>query len=222
MAGKLKSKPGAAPAETRQLLLEAAGAVFAEHGYYDTTVRQICQRAGVNVAAINYHFGDKQRLYTEVLRDCQAKALAKYPPDLGLAPGARPVERLRAFVRSFLFRIFDAGPTAYHGKLLTMEMINPTPALDAIVNERFRPMAEQLSAILRELLGKGASAELVRLCVGSVVSQCVFYHHCRPAMCRLYPDLKFGPAEIERLADHITRFSLAGLNDVAKRYKGRR
>ena len=95
--------------ETRRQLLEAAGEVFAEAGFRDATVREICRRAGANIAAVNYHFGDKETLYAEVLRYAQQKALEKYPPLLGVAADAPPEEKLRAFVRSFLLRIFDKG-----------------------------------------------------------------------------------------------------------------
>src|SRR5271168_3629349 len=88
----------ASPDETRRQLLEAAGEVFAEVGFRDATVREICQRAGANVAAINYHFGDKENLYEEVLRYAQGKALEKYPLLLGVAETAPPEERLHAFV----------------------------------------------------------------------------------------------------------------------------
>ncbi len=53
---------------TRDKLIEAAGHVFAERGYRAATIREICRRAGANVAAVNYTFGDKMGLYTEVLR----------------------------------------------------------------------------------------------------------------------------------------------------------
>ena len=56
------------PELTRDKLIEAAGHVFAERGYRAATIREICRRAGANVAAVNYTFGDKMGLYTEVLR----------------------------------------------------------------------------------------------------------------------------------------------------------
>jgi TetR/AcrR family transcriptional regulator, regulator of cefoperazone and chloramphenicol sensitivity len=209
-------------AETQHALLQAAGEVFAEHGYRDTTVREICQRAGANVAAVNYHFGDKEHLYLEVLRHSQTQAMQKYPPDMGTKPNAPAEQRLRAYIRSFLFRILEVGPTAWHGKLMVMEMINPTRALDTLVEERFRSMTDQLLKIVRDLLGPGAPPERVQFCAGSVVSQCLFYHHCRSIILRLYPGLRFDPPTIERLADHITQFSLAALKNFARRAPPRR
>jgi TetR/AcrR family transcriptional regulator, regulator of cefoperazone and chloramphenicol sensitivity len=209
-------KNQATHAATRQALLEAAGAVFAERGFRNTTVRQICRQAGANVAAVNYHFGDKQRLYLEVLRHAHGRALSKYPFDLGTSPSAPAQERLRAYVRSFLCRIFDSGPTAWMGKLIAMEMINPSAALESLVQERVRPMAEHLSRIVAELLGPGSDPRRVRLCGFSIVSQCLFYAHCRSVLARLYPEQKLDLEEAERLADHITRFSLGGLKDCGR------
>lgn len=214
----MTTHPPTAPAtdaDTRDLLLRAAGEVFAEAGFHNATVREICRRAGANVAAVNYHFGDKERLYLEVLRYAQTRALEEYPPDLGVPPEAPAAARLRTFVRSLLLRLFDRGPMAWHGKLMAREMIEPTRALDILVKERLRPMAGQLMRIVRELLGPDASEEQVRLCSCSIVSQCVFYHHCRRAICRLFPEQQFEPQDLERLADHITGFSLAALKHVA-------
>ena len=207
----------ASQAETRRHLLEAAGAVFAEFGFRNATVREICRRAGANVAAVNYHFGDKETLYIEVLRYAQRKALEKYPPLLSLSPEAPPEEKLHAFIKSFLLRIFDKGPTAWHGKLMSREMIEPTAALDSLVEERMRPMAGLLWQIVADLLHCPLNDERVRPCAFSVVSQCVFYHHCRPVISRLYPKQQsMDAADIERLAEHITRFSLAAMKHLSR------
>ena len=204
--------------ETRRQLLEAAGGVFAEEGFRNATVREICHRAGANIAAVNYHFGDKETLYAEVLRYAHGKALEKYPPLLGLSADAPPEKKLRAFVLSFLLRIFDKGRAAWHGQLMSREMIEPTAALDSLVAERMRPMADQLRVIVAEILGCRPNDERARLCGMSVVSQCVFYHHCRHVVSRLFPiHLPQDAADIERLADHITQFSLAAMKHLPKK-----
>lgn len=200
---------------TREQLLDAAGEVFAEHGFRNATVREICQRAGANIAAINYHFGDKEALYTEVVRRCMRMARDKYPPTIGLSSRPTPEQKLRAFVRSFLLRIFDAGPNGMRGRLILREMVDPTGALDVAVAEEVRPMAGYLMEIVREFLGPRAGIDDVRLNGMSVVSQVLFYNHCRPLVVRLFPDLKFDAKVIEQLADHITAFSVAGLKRAA-------
>ena len=215
---KLKMRAGiagASQAETRRQLLEAAGAVFAEAGFRDATVREICRRAGANIAAVNYHFGDKEKLYAEVLRYSHRMALEKYPLIPDTDPNATPEKKLRAFVHSFLLRIFDKGPTAWHGKLMSREMIEPSAALDSLVEERMRPMAGQLWQIVADVLDCPLNDGRVRLSAFSVVSQCVFYHHCRPVVSRLFPNERpLDAAGIERLADHITRFSLAAMKHL--------
>jgi len=202
-------------ADTRQRLLEAAGEVFAEQGFRSTTVREICQRAKANIAAVNYHFGDKERLYAEVLRYAHRCAMEKYPPEQGLADTAPAAERLEAFIRSFLLRIFDVGSLAWHGKLIAHEMIEPTQALDALVETDIRPRAIQLTAIVRALVRPEVSEAQVYLCAMSIVGQCMFYHHARPLITRLNPAQRFTPADVEALAQHITQFSLSALRHLA-------
>lgn len=202
---------------TRQHLLEAAGEVFAEAGYRSATVREICERAGANIAAVNYHFGDKEKLYLAVLQETYRTAIKMYPADYGLKPNATAEERLRAFVHSLLLRIFSDGPSARHGKLMAREMMEPTGALDAIVREDIQPMSALLLSTVGELLGPGADEGTKRLCANSVVSQALFYHHCRPVVVRIAPELKFDRAGLDRLAEHITQFSLAAIKSLAKK-----
>jgi AcrR family transcriptional regulator len=200
--------------ETRRQILEVAGGVFAEVGFRNATIREICRRAGANIAAVNYHFGDKETLYAEVLRHSQQKAFEKYPPLLGLGAGAPPEDKLRAFIQSFLLRIFDGSSTAWFGKMMSREMVEPTEALDMLVKERMQPMADLLRGIVAEILGCPPDAENVRLCCFSVVSQCVFYHHCRTMISRLFPEQHLDASAVEQLAGHIARFSLAAMKHL--------
>jgi len=204
--------PPAAPlSHAQRRLLDAAGEVFAERGFQDATVREICQRANTNIAAVNYYFRDKRGLYTAVLRYAHEWAMKKHPPDLRPGP---PAQRLHAFVASLLARVLDEGRVAWHGKLMAREMMQPTPALDALVAERIRPLFEQLAGIVRELLGGRAGEETVRLCTLSVVGQCLHYHHARPVIARLHPRQRYRARDIARIADHITAFSLAAVKGL--------
>jgi len=212
----LKPKAAAGHDETRRQLLEAAGEVFAAVGFREATVREICRRAGANVAAVNYHFGDKEGLYAEVLRYAQQKAFEKYPLLPGVGPDAAAADKLRAFVRSFLLRVFDQGPMAWFGKMMMREMIEPTGALDSLLEERLQPMAGQLRTIVAEILGCSSADEKARLCSLSVVSQCVFYHHCRRVVARLFPEQRLDATAVDPLADHITRFSLAAMKHFSE------
>lgn len=197
--------------ETRLRLLEAAGEVFAEHGFRRATVRDICSRADANIAAVNYHFGDKERLYIACLQHWLGEALRKFPPDGGLPPEAPAEQRLHAFVRSWLFRMLGEGMPAWHGKLMAREMSEPTAGFDIILAETIRPMSERITGIVRDLLGPGASDQTVRDCTMSVAGQCCFYRHGQEMIRRLHPELVHTPEEIERLAEHITQFSLAAI-----------
>jgi TetR/AcrR family transcriptional regulator, regulator of cefoperazone and chloramphenicol sensitivity len=203
---------GGRSAETRQRLLDAAGEVFAEHGFRNATIQEICRRADANIAAVNYHFSDKQQLYHAVIRyaeSCVQDLPAEQPP------GTPAEDRLRAHVEWFLHHLLDEGQPAWHGKLVAREMIEPTPALDEIVEAHIRESQLRLDAIIRDLLGPGASADQVRRCTFSVVGQCLFYHHCEPIVTRLYPGVDMSESEIPALAAHVVRFSLAGIRDVA-------
>src|SRR3954469_24673963 len=92
-------------AQTRLRLLEAAAKEFAEHGFHHAPVRDICKRAEANVAAVNYHFGDKEGLYAATLKHWISVALEQYPPLMGVSPEAPAAERLLGFVRGMLQRM---------------------------------------------------------------------------------------------------------------------
>ena len=70
--------------QTCSRLLEAATSVFAQRGYRDTTVAAIAKAAGCNAAAVNYHFGSKEKLYAAVWRAAFDTVQATYPMDGGL------------------------------------------------------------------------------------------------------------------------------------------
>jgi AcrR family transcriptional regulator len=213
MSGSSRPNSSAAQAATRRALLDSGADVFAEVGFHNATTREICRRANANVAAINYHFGDKTGLYSEVLAEQSRVARERFPSTDGLTANAAPAEQLRVFIRSFLQRVLSPDLHARHGRIMAREMVEPTAALDRLVSEAIRPDAERLTAIMRRLLGPKTPAATLRLCGMSVVGQILFYCHCQPVIQRLFPDQPADAARIDELAQHITGFSLAGVQN---------
>lgn len=164
---------------THDRILEAAGEVFAECGFRSTTVRKICERAEVNVAAVNYHFRSKEELYFDVLNYWHEFAIKKYPPLFGVSKNAPPEEQLRAFVRSLLFRLLDKGKPAWFGKLMAREMAEPTKAFDHMVKEAMGPLNKLLASIVEKIVETPVSEETIRLCCASIFGQCVYYYNAR-------------------------------------------
>jgi TetR/AcrR family transcriptional regulator, regulator of cefoperazone and chloramphenicol sensitivity len=203
-------------ADTRGRLLEAAVEVFAEEGYRRATIQRICKLAGANIAAAHYHFGDKEGLYAAVFEYAERHS-AELASSL-VTEGERPEDQLRAYVASFLSRLLDPRKPAWIARLLARELIDPTPALDRLVRRRVRANHDQLAEILRSLLGPEATPETVRLCTLSVISQCVFYRNSAAVVSRLYPEL-VPSREVQQLADHVTRFSLAAMHGLARNGK---
>lgn len=201
--------PASAPTDsTREKLLQAAEQIFAERGFYDATVREICLRAGANVAAVNYHFGDKLSLYTEVLRRF-ARAL---DVERAIAdPTVPPEELLRKIIRMRLRGVYASDHPDGLFRLTVHEWIRPTPAMDRVANETLRPLYTRFREIVGGILGLPPDHEKTRLCVHSIIGQAIHYIQGRPILARLWPELTMTPDQVDRIADHIADFSLAYL-----------
>ncbi len=208
-------------ATTRQRLLDSAGEVFAEHGFRATTVRAICRHADANIAAVNYHFGDKRALYAAVVRYAHGCAADRHPIEPGVSRRQPPAQRLRAFVHGFLMRLLDFGRPAWHGKLMAREMVEPSGALDELVEKAIRPQFLLLAGIVTGLVGELDQVQLRRACI-SVVCQCLFYHHARPVIVRLFPALRLDQGEIAALTEHITAFTISGLTALFPKGRAQR
>lgn len=203
--------------DTRHRLIDAAGEVFADVGFQAATVRDICQRAGANIAAVNYHFGDKDTLYLAVF-DHARECAAEFDREVGatMAAGQTPAQRLHAYVVAFLRKLFATGRPTWHTRLISREMIEPTRALDRIVELSIRPNFELGRRIVREIVGPGPSERQVIMCAASVVGQCLHYHHCRAVTARLYPGWLEQPDFLDTTAAHIATFSLCALTGLAQ------
>jgi len=199
------------PDDPRVRILSAAGQEFAEKGYEAATVRDICTAAGVNGAAVNYYFGDKQRLYLESVRHAHQERVRQVPqPDW--LPGTPAETKLRDFVGNMIERMLGFGQPPWQVRLMLREILHPTDACRELVEDYIRPHFTMLVAILDELVaGRLSQAELRRVGL-SVVGQCFLYRAAGDVVGMLIPVDEINRLHTpEQLADHVTAFSLAAL-----------
>jgi AcrR family transcriptional regulator len=214
-SGSLKrAAPGITSVRTRARLVESAGEIFAELGFHHATVRQICNRARANVAAVNYHFGDKSGLYLEVVRQ-SIRAARLDAVHAALEENTLPEETLREVVRVRLEGLWRQELGDWHFRIIAHELAKPTPAINHVVNEAIRPVYRRLCAVISRILGLPPEDDVTRLCANSVIGQILFYAFTRPVLTRLWPEMRLTEAQVNVIATHIADFSLAYLRTAA-------
>lgn len=213
-------------ADTRDRLIDATGPIFAERGFRDATVREICQVAGANLAAVNYHFGDKLGLYRAVVQHGHELLLGEIrggtnPGPLAIDPAAEPHRAIRAFIADMVERALRCGNSDTKVRwmfgIMMREMIEPTSVLDDFVERFIRPQQQFNLKAVGTILRLPTDDPRVIRCVYSIVAQVLFYKHCHEVVSRLAPVDSSTPEGRAMLADHIANFTLAALDGLAQK-----
>lgn len=198
--------------DTPTRILHAAGPIFAEKGFESATVREICAAAHVNLASVNYHFGDKESLYLRTVNLAHTLRMQQVPPP-ALPSDVAPEEKLRRFINVMLSRMLGTRELGWQTRLMMREMIEPTAACKQIVEEFIQPQLKVLLSVLSELLPEETEEHRRYQVAFSIVGQCLHYRVAREFVALLVPaDQRQENYSIDRLCEHITNFTLAALN----------
>lgn len=212
--------PNSRKANSREALLEAAQRLFSEKGYEAVSTRELAEAAGVNLGAIQYHFGSKAKLFVEtVQRMMRGNGCAKshFNHDQALVSVDDAALSICRFVYEFLqYLLRPQGPQACR---LMIREIFTEPSRDkemyealisSVVNEFSRPLEEMLTRAIRVLKPDCTTLKLQQH-AQSILGQCTVYVTHRPFVERLLgKDLSESPV-LEQTAEHICRFSLQAL-----------
>ena len=202
--------------QTCSQILAAAGKVFAEKGFKEATVREICHQAGVNLAAVNYHFGDKERLYIAAVKHAR-RLLAEGIPMPIWPEGTRPELMLREFVSTMVRRLLRQDAAPWQVRLLSRELMEPTRACEEMVQESFQPVFDQLLRIVAQLAPPETTTQQLRWIGFSVIAQCVYYRvHDRFVRLLVPQDEIDSCLDMEGLARHITEYTLSALGRAGR------
>ena len=191
----------------RQELLAAGLRIFAEKGYAAASTREICEAAGVNAAAIHYHYGDKEGLYRAVLEQPIHEIAARFAgfdaPALGLA------DALHRFLGVFLPDADEGEHLLLATRLHLREIVEPTPAFVELVERSVRPHHEALVRVIARHVGaSGPDADLHQLALG-LVAMAHDHCHSRRFIETLAPEVYAGEHARERILDRLVDYGCA-------------
>lgn len=196
---------------TRAALLAAAMESFARHGYKNANIREVCAKAGANLGAVNHYFGNKERLYREVLVLAHHELVDREPVPK-MTADEEPSRALRNWV-CYLLRIFllRRAVHPFAGRLIAWELRDPTPALDELIDKVLGPVRLSLEQIVAAALGDADEPELRARCANFVHGICVFHDQSREILRRFGYPVPRNEEEVAALADIIAEFAMAGI-----------
>ena len=193
----------------RDRVLEVACGMFAEAGFHGTHFREICKRAGTNVAGICYHFQSKEGLYQAVLMEA-GRRLSDRDEDLATSCAHLPPDqRLLNLTESLLQKLSERR--AWIAKLLARELLEPTCGAHTYVASGLEKDCVLLQYVMKDLLGANPSPEAIRLHALHLIGECVFYSLAAENPNHPLTQLSAGFPSRARLARFLTERSLAAL-----------
>jgi AcrR family transcriptional regulator len=193
-------------------IIAQAGALFAERGYADTTSKAICEAAGVNMAAVNYHFGSRDGLYLVLLKEVHREVMSlDFVRQIGHS-AAPPSNKLYLLIEGLLRATYDAK--SWHIRLWARELLAPSPLLSQIMEEDTLPKFEVLREVIMELTGmRVADPQLLRSVlsvIGPVMMLLILDRRIATPIQPLYSH------SVEDMARHMHTFTIAGLQAIAQ------
>ncbi len=148
--------------ETRTRILEAAEELFMQHGFEGTSMRLLTAKAGVNLAAVNYHFGSKDALIEALFRRRLDPMNAERIAALEALKDPSAEDIIRAFVGPSLKLIEDAkGGGRNFIRLLGRTYTEPAKQVRALIGQMYAPTMERYKAALERALPQMPRDELV-------------------------------------------------------------
>lgn len=201
----------------RARLLEAAGQVFAEQGFEAATGKEIAERAGVNAAGVNYHFGSLEGLCAAVLAAARNRLVATETFAEILGGAGPPEEKLRSLIQVVVGAL-KAGKAGWAMRLLGREVTAPSPVGLRFLISAVGPRARLLRTLVGEIVGRPEDDPKVALaCISIVAPLQLLLIADRQVVRGMHPSLDLPSMDEAALVDHFYGFAMAGLARIARR-----
>ena len=158
---------------TRQRILDTAGEAIAAEGFAATPSKRIAALAGVNLASINHHFGNRAGLYQAVLTEAHRRIVDTADLERVLASAATPEGRLRALIR-LLVHGSGAAPR-WPLIVLAREVMMPSSHLHALQEKVVLPKLRLILPVLGALAGIPSEDPRLLLVLPAIIAPCALF-----------------------------------------------
>lgn len=206
---------------TKERILKSAGIIFGKKGFKDATIRGIAKDALVNIAAINYHFRDKEGLYGAVLEDVFHTGFSRFPATLKTGNDADPKQQLRIFIRAMFYRLQSQegwGGMSGQGRLIARELLDPSPAFEKILDKYVKPHRDLLLNIIGDIMQINPGPEKLLPCAISIIGQCIYYALASTVIRKMSAEIAPAEDNLDQLADSVWLFSLGGIARIKEEF----
>jgi len=199
---------------TRDRLLKVAESLFAQKGYDSVSVREITNAAHCNLAAVNYHFGNKKALYLSVFREHwmlrAQRILTCFEENLASRDEASPATVIQSLAEALIKGPLTDEERLCHFQLMIREMTKPTEAFEIVTQETMKPSLVRLGQLLRPYLHESMDEERTILNILSIFSMVIYFNFARLPVSKIIGHAYDEPFK-DRLVQHIVQFSLSGI-----------
>ena len=200
---------------TREEILKAAVELFSERGYENTSIRDICSKAGVNVAAVNYHFKGKSGLGDAVVEHLFENISEQPHYFANFAEISTEKEwknKIKEFIRNFISdRDKEEYRNFYRSRLIFLELDNPSPLFELMYEKYLGPLQKNLIKLIGMGLPTDATEEEVAMWVITLTSQCVIFRKRTKSPMDIARIDFANPANVEMVTEHIASTLFSGL-----------
>lgn len=206
--------------DTKEAILDAAEAIFAEVGFEKASIRQIVAAAGVNLAAIHYHFGSKEALVEAVFTRCVGPVNAQRLARLEALEATHPVGPLplEPLIEAFLAPMVHQARaqarrrtelTRLYGRLVA----EPSDALEHMMKRQFAGVVKRFAAAFRRAIPQLPDSELmwrIFFTVGATAHILL-----DPPGFKQISQGRCDPADVDTALEQLIRYAAAGLRAPA-------
>lgn len=210
--------------ESRARIVEAAAQLFADRGFDGVSVRELAKRAGVNAAAVNYHFGGKEGLYHAVIRKLIDDTEPMFAPMIerlrdGVARANGDRAALAALASGLISGLIRSvlSSTNLHWRMpiLLRESQQPSSAFAMLMQDRVNPVHDAIAELVGAATGYDPKGPQARLITANIMGQCMSLGAARGVVFARLGWEEYTPERIELVVDTLMPRMLAMLGLTA-------